>query len=168
MFEHLNTPEEIFSFKLGATLTMEKKLVEVLEELEESAQRNEIKQALREHREETKQHVANVERCFELLGEEIDDSPCPAIEGMAKEGKATIKKTDDSVVDAVILSAATESEHHEIAVYETLITNAEARGASEVAGLLRQNLEQEKHALDVARSTMQTIASQGIAVQAAA
>jgi ferritin-like metal-binding protein YciE len=168
MFEHLDTPEEIFSFKLGATLTMEKKLVEVLEELEESAQRNEIKQALREHREETKQHVANVERCFDLLGEEIDDSPCPAIEGMAKEGKATIKKTDDSVVDAVILSAATESEHHEIAVYETLITNAEARGASEVAGLLRQNLEQEKHALDVARSTMQTIAAQGIAVQAAA
>jgi hypothetical protein len=48
---------------------------------------------------------------------------------MAKEGKATIKKTNESVVDAVILSAATESEHHEIAVYETLITNAEARGA---------------------------------------
>jgi ferritin-like metal-binding protein YciE len=168
MFEHLDTPEEIFSFKLGATLTMEKKLVEVLEELEENAQRTEIKQALREHREETRQHVVNVEQCFKLLGEEVDDSPCPAIEGMAKEGKATIKKTDDAVVDAVILSAATESEHHEIAVYETLITNAEARGASEVAGLLRQNLEQEKRALDVARSTMQTIASQGIAVQAAA
>jgi ferritin-like metal-binding protein YciE len=168
MFEHLNNPEEIFSFKLGAALTMEKKLVEVLEELEESAQRPEIKQALNEHREETRQHVANVERCFELLGEKIDDSPCPAVEGMAKEGKATIKKTDNTVVDAVILSAATESEHHEIAVYETLITNAEARGASEVAGLLRQNLEQEKHALEVARSTMQTIASEGIAVQAAA
>jgi ferritin-like metal-binding protein YciE len=166
MFEKLGTPEEIFSFKLGAALTMEKKLVEVLEELEEDAQRAEIKQALREHREETRQHVANVERCFELLGEEIDDSPCPAIEGMAKEGKASIKKTDDSVVDAVILSSATESEHHEIAVYETLITNAEARGASEVAGLLRENLEQEKHALDVARSAMKKIASEGIAVGA--
>jgi hypothetical protein len=107
-----------------------------------------------------------VERCFELLGEEVDDSPCPAIEGMAKEGKASIKKTDDSVVDAVILSSATESEHHEIAVYETLITNAEARGASEVAGLLRENLEQEKHALEVARSAMKKIASEGIAVGA--
>jgi ferritin-like metal-binding protein YciE len=167
MFERLNTPEEIFSFKLGAALTMEQKLVDALEELEESAQRAEIKQALREHREETRQHVANIERCFELLGEEPDDSPCPAIEGLAKEGKATIKKTDDAVVDAVVLSAATESEHHEIAVYETLITNAEARGAREVAELLRTNLEQEKHALEVARASMRTIAAEGITVGSA-
>jgi ferritin-like metal-binding protein YciE len=89
------------------------------------------------------------------------------VEAMAKD-KATIKKTDDSLVDVVILAAATESEHYEIAVYETLITNAEARGASEVAALLRQNLEQEKHALATARSAMKTIAQQGFAVGATA
>lgn len=166
MFEKLETPEDIFSFKLGAALTMERKLVEVLEELEEEAQRPEIKQALREHREQTRQHAVNLEQCFKLLDEEIDDSPCPAIEGLAKEGKATIRKTDESVVDAVILSAASESEHHEIAVYETLIANAEARGATEVAALLSQNLEQEQHALEVARSAMRKIASEGIAVGA--
>jgi ferritin-like metal-binding protein YciE len=87
---------------------------------------------------------------------------------MAEDGKATIKKTDDSLVDAVILAAATESEHYEIAVYETLVTNADARGAADVAALLRQNLEQEKHALDIARSAMKTIAQQGIAVGATA
>jgi ferritin-like metal-binding protein YciE len=168
MFEKLTSPEEIFSFKLGAALTMEQKLVEVLEELEEHAQRDEIKQALREHREETRQHVTNIEQSFRLLGEEVDDSPCPTIEAMAKEGKATIKKTDESIVDAVILTAASESEHHEIAVYEALITNAEARGAFEVSQLLKQNLEQEKHALDVARTTMKTIATEGIAVGSAA
>jgi ferritin-like metal-binding protein YciE len=138
----------------------------VLEELEEHAQRDEIKQALVAHREETRRHVANVERCFTLLGEEVDDSPCPVIDAMAKDGKSAIKKTDDAIVDAVILAAATESEYCEIAVYETLITNAHARGAIEVADLLTQNLEQEKHALDVARTTMQTIARQGIAVGA--
>lgn len=168
MFEHLNTPEEIFNFKLGSALKMEQKLVEVLEDLETSARRPEIKQALREHREETRQHVANVEQCFKLLGEEVDDSPCPVIDAMAKDGQATIKKTDDSLVDAIILAAATESEYYEIAVYETLITNAEARNAHEVASLLRQNIEQEKHALEVARTTMKTIAQHGIAVAAAA
>lgn len=71
-------------------------------------------------------------------------------------------------MDAIILVAATESEHYEIAVYETLVTNAQARGASEVAALLQQNLEQEKHALEVARATMKTIAGQGIAVAKAA
>ena len=164
----MNTPEEIFSFKLGSALTMEQKLVEILSELEEHANRDEVKRDLREHREDTRQHVTNIKRCFELLGEDVDDSPCPVIEAMAKDGKATIKKTDDALVDAVILAAATESEHYEIAVYETLITNAEARDASEVAALLRQNLEQEKHALVTARAAMKTIAQQGIAVGATA
>jgi hypothetical protein len=40
--------------------------------------------------------------------------------------------------------------------------------ASQVADLLRQNLEQENHALEVARSSMKMIAEQGIAVGAAA
>ncbi len=47
-------------------------------------------------------------------------------------------------------SGAIETEHHEIAVYEVLVTNAEARGAPEVAALLRENLEQEKHTLEEA------------------
>lgn len=167
MFERFNTPEELFSFKLGSALTMEQKLVGVLEDYEASAQREDIKRAFRDHRDETQRHVVNLEQCFTLLGVEIDDgSPCPVIEAMAKESTATIKKSDDSLVDVVVLSAATESEHYEIAVYETLIANADARGAADVAALLRQNLEQEKHALDVARSAMRTIAQQGIAVAA--
>jgi ferritin-like metal-binding protein YciE len=168
MFEHLNTPEEIFSFKLGAALKMENVLVDALDELEQSAQREEIKRALREHREETKTHVANLEECFRVLDEEADDSPCPTIEAMAKEAKATLKKTDEALADAVVLTAAIEAEHHEIAVYEALIVNAEARSAPEVAGLLRRNLEQEQHALEVARTAMQTIAREGIAVAARA
>src|SRR5579864_4328759 len=110
MFEHLNTPEEVFSFKLGSALKMEQELVDVLEEFEARAQRVEIKRALSEHREETLQHARNIEKCFNLLGLEVDDSPCPVVEAMAKDGKATIKKTDDSLVDAVILAAAAESE----------------------------------------------------------
>lgn len=42
---------------------------------------------------------------------------------MTKESTAVIKKTDDALVDAVVLSAATEPEHYEIAVYETLVAN---------------------------------------------
>ncbi|MFZ0383154.1 MAG: DUF892 family protein [Solirubrobacteraceae bacterium] len=45
------------------------------------------------------------------------------IEAMTKESTAVIKKTDDALVDAVVLSAATEPEHYEIAVYETLVAN---------------------------------------------
>jgi ferritin-like metal-binding protein YciE len=164
MFEKLTTPEEIFSFKLGAALTMERTALEMLGELEEHAQRDEIKQALHAHADETRQHIANVEQAFALLGEEVDDSPCPAIDGLHAEGKATIKKTDDSIVDAVILAGAAETEAHEIAVYETLVTNAEARNAPDVAALLRQNLDQEKAALQKVQTIGKRISTQGIAV----
>ncbi len=164
MFEHLNTPEELFSFKLGSALKMEQELVNVLEEFEARAQRAEIKRALSEHREETLQHARNIEKCFKLLGLEVNDAPCPVVEAMVTEAKATIKKTDDALVDVVILAAADESEHYEIAVYDTLITNAEARGATEVVALLQRNRDEEKHALQVTRKTMKTIAQEGIAV----
>jgi ferritin-like metal-binding protein YciE len=164
MFEHLTTPEEVFSFQLGSALKMEQELANVLEELERHAQRPEIKRALSEHREETLQHARNVEKCFKLLDQDVDDSPCPVVDAMAKDARATIKKTDDSLVDTVILAAAAESEHYEIAVYDTLITNAEARGVTEVAALLQRNRDEEKHALQLARKTMKTIAQEGIAV----
>ncbi|MGH2871113.1 MAG: ferritin-like domain-containing protein [Solirubrobacteraceae bacterium] len=164
MFEHLNTPEEIFRFKLGSALTMERTLIDVLEELEQHAQREQIKAALRHHREQTLDHVANVERCFNLLGEGLDDSPCPVVDALEKDGKSTIGKADESVVDAVVLAAATESEHYEIGVYETLIANARARGETEVTELLQRNLDDERHALELALNTMAQMAAQGVAL----
>ncbi|HEY0516939.1 MAG TPA: DUF892 family protein [Solirubrobacteraceae bacterium] len=168
LFERFNTPEELFSFKLGSALTMERKLVETLEQLEEEAQRGEIKQALAQHRQQTIQHCRNVEECFRLLGEEVDDSPCPVIDAMAAEGKATIKKTEDGLVDNVVLSSAIESEHHELAVYESLIIQAQARGNSEVVSLLRRNLEEENQALEIARSALTDISRADAAVGGAA
>jgi len=83
---------------------------------------------------------------------------------LASESKTMIKKSDDSLPDVLILAVASEAEHYEIAVYETLIANADARrGATAVGKLLRENLAQDKHALTVARTLMKTILEQGIA-----
>jgi ferritin-like metal-binding protein YciE len=158
MFERLNTPEELFHFKLGAALTMEQNVLEMLGKLEEEAQRDQLKQQFRHHAGETREQIQNIERAFAVLGEEPDDSPCPAIQGLDKEAKANIKKADDSVVDEVILSGAAETEHHEIAVYESLIAQAEALGKQQVVELLQQNLEQEQHTLDEVKSAGQQVA----------
>jgi ferritin-like metal-binding protein YciE len=166
MFERFDTPEEIFSYKLGAALSMERQLVGLLGQLEEHAQREEIRHPLAVHREETLQHVANIEHCFTLLDELVHNPPCGVVEALANEGKAMLKKTDDSLADVVIVALASEAEHYEIAVYEALIANADARKATAVAKLLRENLAQEKHALTVARTMMKTILEQGIAVGA--
>jgi ferritin-like metal-binding protein YciE len=158
VFERLNTPQELFSFKLGAALKMENTVLEMLGDLQEQAQRDQLKEQFRHHADETREQIANIERAFHALGEEPDDSPCPAIEGIEKEGKANIKKADDSVVDAVILSGAAETEHHEIAVYEGLITHAEVMGNDEIVRLLSQNLEQEQHTLEEVKNATREVA----------
>jgi ferritin-like metal-binding protein YciE len=163
MFEKLNSPQEVFHYKLGAALTMENKVLKMLGDLVESSQRPQLKQQFRHHAEETEQQIRNLERAFGLLGEEPDDSPCPAIEGIEKEGKANIKKANDEMVDAVILSGAAETEHHEIAVYEGLITEAEAMGKHDIAEALRQNLAQEQHTLEEVKQAAQQLAQEQFA-----
>jgi ferritin-like metal-binding protein YciE len=160
MFERLNTPEEAFNYQLGAALKMEHTVLEkILADSIEEAQGEELKSLFRHHADETRHQIANLEQAFTACGWEVDDSPCPAIEAIHKEGKTNIKKTDDSIVDSIILAGAAETEHHEIAVYESLITNAEAMGRHEVVALLRQNLEQEQHTLEeVKRSAAQVAA----------
>jgi ferritin-like metal-binding protein YciE len=160
MFERLNTPEELYNYKLGAALKMENTVLEMLEDNAEAAQGSELEQLFRHHHDETREQIANLHKVFEAFGWGLDDSPCPAIEGLEKEAKATVKKTDDALVDAVLLSGAAETEHHEIAVYEGLIAHAHAMGKGEVVELLKQNLEQEQHTLDeVERATEKAAAA---------
>jgi ferritin-like metal-binding protein YciE len=148
MFERFNTPAEAYEFKLGATLKMEHKVLEILEANIEAAQDDKVKELLRAHQTESQEHVRNVEAVFALFGWEVDDSPCPAIEGLEKEGAAMIKKTDDSLVDSVILQGAVEVEHHEIGVYENLIINANAMDRQDVVAVLERNIESEQSALE--------------------
>jgi ferritin-like metal-binding protein YciE len=166
MFERLHTTDEVFSFKLGAALTMEHNTLTMLERLQEETQRDELRQLFRHHEGETRQQIRNIEEAFEALGEEPDDAPFPTFKALALESQANIKMADDRIVDEVILFGAAETEHHEIAVYEGLITLAEARGSSDVAELLRQNLEQEQHTLEEVNAANRRIAPE-LAAQAA-
>jgi ferritin-like metal-binding protein YciE len=161
MFERFNTPEELFNWKLGAALTMERDIVEMLDSLIEEAHGDGLKQVLRTHQSETRGHVGNIEEAFHSLGWDVDDSPCPVIEAIDKEGKANIRKSHESLVDSVILSGAMETEHHEIAVYEGLIIHARALGHDTVAQLLRRNLEEEEQALQKARTLAEQVATAG-------
>lgn len=162
MFDKLNNPREVFGHKLGSALTMEQKVLEMLGDLEDESQRDELKRQFSHHADETRQQIANIEQAFRAMGEEPDDSPCPAMKGLEADAKANIKMADDSVVDDVILGAAAATEHHEIAVYETLITHAEELGQPDVVRLLQQNLEQEQRTLDEVTRAQRQIVHQAV------
>jgi ferritin-like metal-binding protein YciE len=151
----LENPKELFVHNLGATLTMENTVEEMLGKLVDKANGSELKKQLRHHREETQAQIRNLHQVFESLGMQPETKPCPAIEGIEKEGEANLKMADESLHDDVILAGCAETEHHEIAVYENLILHANALGHDDVSALLQENLEQEQHTLgEVLKATM--------------
>jgi ferritin-like metal-binding protein YciE len=156
----LENPKELFVHSLGATLTMENTVEQMLGKLVEKANSSELKKQLRHHREETQAQIRNLHQVFQSLGMQPQTNPCPAIEGIEKEGEANLKMADESLHDDVILAGCGETEHHEIAVYETLILHANALGHEDIVPLLQENLEQEQHTLgEVLKATMKNTKS---------
>jgi ferritin-like metal-binding protein YciE len=143
----ITSPEELFLANLASTLKLENTVEGMLGELVEEANDGELKQKLRHHREETQAQIRNLRQVFQALGKEADESPCLPIEAIHKEGQIKVKLAADELKDAVILAGCAETEHHEIAVYESLIVHADAMGQEDVVALLRENLEQEQHTL---------------------
>lgn len=131
---------------------------QMLEKNAQEAQDEQIKQQFSHHREETRQQVQNLEQALQALGEQPTTQPCPAIDGLKTEAEQMVQQTSSQLVDSVLLGGAAETEHHEIAVYEGLITKAEAMGQQEIVDLLQQNLEQEQHTLQEVESKAQQLA----------
>lgn len=157
---NVETPNELFAHKLGAALTMEDTILDMLDELEDEASDPQLKQQLRRHHQETQRHIQNLRQIFDALGTEPKKQDCPTIEGLQKEGKEMIKQVDEVLVDSVILSGVIETEHHEIAVYDGLIITAEQLDDEDVVALLHENLEQEEATLDKAVKAAEKSAQQ--------
>ena len=154
----IETPRGLFVHKVGAALKMERTILDILEELQEKANDTELRRNLAQHHRETQQQVRNLERVFDALGEDPEEQPCPTIEGLQKEGEQNLKEVEDDLHDAVILSGVVETEAHEIAVYDGLITQAEAMGEEDIVALFQENLEQEQQTLKKARQATKKLA----------
>jgi ferritin-like metal-binding protein YciE len=145
----ISQPRDLFVTELQSMLYVEQKLEEqVLPELEQQAKNAELKEGFRHHRDETRRHVENLERAFELLGEPAKADKSHAIDGLIAQHDKVVKNIEsDQLRDLFNAGAAAKTEHLEIAAYESLITSAEALGEDEIASLLEENLDQEKHTL---------------------
>lgn len=166
MFERLNTPQDAHIFALGAALKMEHTVLDMIDKLGNAAGDEDLKQLFRRHHHETQQHVAHIERAFELFGAEVQESPSPVADALDKDAKGTIRKVGKSLVPSAVLQAAVKTEHHEIAVYESLLVSAEILGKDDAVALMRENLEQERRMLQevqqLLRERAATMAEQGV------
>jgi ferritin-like metal-binding protein YciE len=162
----IGDPNKLFEHELGMALGAERKVLTTLRKLERAAQQDELKQQFHHHLEETQGQIKNLEQAFQSLGARAGAHDADSANGIAAEGEKLMGKVDDELIDAVLLAAAAKTEHVEIAMYEGLITKAEAMGADDIVGLLEENLKQEKHTLEEVQQAAQKL-SKELATQTA-
>ena len=144
----IQNPRELFLHELGDILYVERALVDqALPKLIDEVEDEEFKSGLETHLAQTKKHVSNVEKVFEILGEQPHEEECIAFEGLKKEHEEMTKESSSSLIDLVDLGAAARTESYEIAAYEGLRRMAKALGENEAVELLDANLAQEKETL---------------------
>ena len=139
---------EFFVDQLKDMYWAEKKLVKTLPKMEDAATSDQLKNAFRNHWEQTKEHVRRLENVFSMIGEEVDSSKCPAMAGIVDEGSDIIDDTDAGSAqrDVGLIFAGQKAEHYEIATYGGLIQLAKTLGYNDAANLMHQTLTEEKAA----------------------
>jgi ferritin-like metal-binding protein YciE len=141
------TLETLFVEQLRDLYDAEKQLVKALPKIAKAASSEELSQAVTEHLEETKGHVARLEEVFQLIGENAKSKPCKGMRGLIEEGGEVINEEDEEPVrDLALIAAAQKVEHYEISAYGTARTVAEQLNNRRAAQLLRQTEDEEKAA----------------------
>jgi ferritin-like metal-binding protein YciE len=156
---------ELFIDGLKDVYWAEKALVKVLPKMVKAAGAQELKTAIENHIEITKEQVNRLEEAFGILGKKAQAVKCDAMEGLIKEGMGIIEETDKGTAtrDVGIILASQKIEHYEIATYGGLAQLAKTLGLEEVKNLLGETLAEEKEADEL----LTEVAENNINVQAA-
>jgi len=150
----IKTMDDLFVHTLRDIYYAENQIVKALPDMIDKASDHALKQAFQSHLGETKNHVARVEQVFKMHGVDIKGVDCPAIDGIIDEANEVAGEVEDKkVMDAALIAAAQAVEHYEITRYGTLVAWARQLGRNDCAGVLQQNLDEEK-AADTKLSTL--------------
>ncbi len=143
----LENLEQLFLQELRDLYDAEDQITEALPKMIEAAHYPQLKDALQQHLDVTREQIQRLDQIFDILGEDASGQTCKGMKGVIKEGDEIISQGgDDATVDAGIISAAQRVEHYEMAGYGTVRTYAELLGQQQIASLLQQTLDEEKEA----------------------
>ena len=143
----ISSLQELYVEQLKDLYDAEHQIIKALPKMIDKAESEELKDALNEHLEVTKQQANRIERVFSDLGEKVKAEKCKGMQCVITEGDDLIGDIDDpNVRDAAIIAAAQRVEHYEMAGYGSARTYATQLGEDEAADLLQQTLDEEKEA----------------------
>jgi len=140
-----NKLKHLYVEELKDLYSAENQLVKVLPQMAKAATSEDLRSGFEEHLEQTKEHVARLEKIFKALRESPKGKHCNGMEGLLKEGSELIEEDPEpEELDAGLISAAQRVEHYEMAGYGCVSTYAKLLGDDQAASLLKQTLEEEK------------------------
>ncbi|MFN2593688.1 MAG: ferritin-like domain-containing protein [Actinomycetota bacterium] len=143
----LNSLQDVLEEQLNDLYSAEQQLVKALPKVAEAASNTELQKAIKNHLEETKEHVSRIEDAFELAGIKPGNEECKAMKGLIAEGEEIIKATgDNDAIDAALIAAAQRVEHYEISAYGTARTISQQLGLDDAAKKLQETLDEESKA----------------------
>src|SRR5260370_14983833 len=143
----METLEELFVEEIRDLYDAEKQLVKALPKMAKGANSDELRAALEEHLEQTKEQVTRLEQVFETLEEKAKGKPCKAMKGLIAEGQEVMQEqAAENMTDLALIAAAQKVEHYEISGYGSAPALAQTLGNDQAVQLLEETLEEEKEA----------------------
>lgn len=143
----VTTLDELFQHELMDLYSAETQIIKALPEMISEASDQELKDALREHLEVTKEQKTRLEDIAKDIEIKVTGHECQGMKGLIKETQDTLKEIDDpSVKDAAIIVMAQRVEHYEMAAYGGAVAFAEELGYDDASDLLKQTLDEEMDA----------------------
>jgi ferritin-like metal-binding protein YciE len=140
-----NQLRELYVEELRDLYSAEKQLVKALPKMAKAATSSDLRAGFEEHLEQTKGHVARLEKVLGALNESPTGKTCKGMEGLIKEGSEMIEEDPQAAqLDAGLISAAQRVEHYEIAGYGSVRTYAQLLGDNQAVSLLEETLNEEK------------------------
>lgn len=136
--------KDLLVHELKDLYSAESQIAKALPKMEEAASNEELKQAFRNHLNETEGQIERLLTIFEEFDYAARGQKCEAAAGLIEEGEEIIKElAAGDLRDAALVGAAQRVEHYEMAGYGTARTFAEVLGLSKVQSLLQETLDEE-------------------------
>jgi ferritin-like metal-binding protein YciE len=141
----LNTLKDLYIHELKDLYSAEKQLTRALPKMAKAASNAQLKEGFSQHLEETKEHVARLEKVLKGLDASTRGPKCKAMEGLVEEGADLMEEEGDpEVLDAGLIVAAQKVEHYEIAGYGSACTFAKLLGDKAGLELLKLTINEEE------------------------
>src|SRR3712207_5598453 len=112
--------QELFVRELDAIYDAEHRFLEGQQELADEATHEELKSTIQEHVDRTEQHIRDLERVFDLLGQEPERGTSEAAQGLVSEARESLEEAESNAMrDWSIIVAVVKVEHFEMASYRS-------------------------------------------------